>query len=132
MIRIAFLSLMLALVGVPHAYAGFPHIVSCSISSQTATEVCVEGKEAGLGDEDQITVSVEVTAHCQNPGEKNPKAANKATFETNAQVPVQNGKALYDLCVSPSFSPACDPPMSTIVDSVVVTDETNNLECILR
>jgi hypothetical protein len=118
-------------LGLPLAYSGNPHFVSCSLV-QTAPQVCVDGKEAGLGDEDQITVTVEVTAHCQNPGEKNPKAANKATFVTNAQIPVQNGKALYELCVTPSFSPECSPPMTIIMDSVVVADETNGLSCVLQ
>lgn len=116
---------------VPAAYSGNPHFVSCSLA-QTDPQVCVEGKEAGLGDEDQITVTVEVTAHCQNPGGRNPKAENKETFVTNATVPVQNGRALYEICVTPSFSPECSPPMTVIIDSIVVVDETNDLSCVLQ
>jgi hypothetical protein len=124
--------LFAAALVVPRAYAGSPHFVSCAISSQSASQICVEGKEAGLGDEDQITVTLAVTAHCQNPGGNKPQAANKETFETGADVPVQNGKALYDLCVSPTFSPACVPPMTLVVDAIVVTDEDNGLSCTLR
>jgi hypothetical protein len=116
----------------PRVYAGSPHFVSCAIASQSASQICVEGKEAGLGDEDQITVTLAVTAHCQNPGGNKPQAANKETFETGADVPVQNGKALYDICVSPTFSPECVPPMTLVVDAVVVTDETNGLICTLQ
>jgi hypothetical protein len=113
-------------------WAGDPHFVSCSLGSISGSQICVEGKEAGLGDEDQITVEVQVTAHCRNPGDNTPQAANKATFVTNAQVPVQNGKALYDLCVTAAFQPTCSPPMTVVVDSVVVLDETNGLSCVLQ
>jgi hypothetical protein len=50
--------------------------VECSVTTSGNT-LTVDGKEAGLGDEDQIHIVVSATAECINPGEKHPKAANK-------------------------------------------------------
>jgi hypothetical protein len=89
----------------------------------------VQGKEAGLGDEAQVHVELTVVAHCQNPGGQGPKAANKETFAAGFDEPVQNGKALYDACVTTSFQPTCSPPMTVVVDTVTLVDTTNGVSC---
>jgi hypothetical protein len=112
------------------SYAGSAHFVSCRVSVE-GTEVCVEGKEAGLGNLDQINLSLSVVAHCQNRGGNDPEAQNKTTFGTTATAPVQNGKANYDICLTTSFTPSCDPPMTVQVDSVTLVDTTNTIACVL-
>lgn len=122
---------MVALVALSaQAYAGNPHFISCSQSVQGA-EVCVSGKEAGLGDEAQISLTLSVVAHCQNRGGQDPNAANKAMFDEDFTRPTQNGKALYEVCVTTVFKPTCSPPMTVLVDSVTLIDTTNNLACVL-
>src|SRR6266571_4963354 len=88
------------------AMAGSPHFVSCTPSVQ-GNQACVTGKEAGLGDESQVHVVVTVVAHCQNPGGNDPSAQNKETFGAAFDEPAQNGKALYEACVTTAFSPSC-------------------------
>jgi hypothetical protein len=110
------------------AYGGSPHFVSCTPSVDGA-EVCVFGKEAGLGDEDQINLTLTVVAHCQNPGGHDPNAANKETFGADFQRPTQNGKALYDVCVTTDFQPDCAPPMTVVVDTISLVDTTNDIAC---
>ena len=123
---------VVALAGLPGvALSGSAHFVSCSLSVDDG-QVCVTGKEAGLGNLDQIQLSLSVVAHCQNPGNQDPEAQNKETFGTTGSSPVQNGKALYELCLTPTFSPSCDPPMATIIDSVLLVDTTNTISCALE
>ena len=95
-----------------------------SLSGSTLT---VSGKEAGLGDEDQITVQVSATVACVNRGDHNPEAANKQTFGAGADVPVQNGKANYTVTVPINFQPKCSPPMTLVVLNGTVTDVTNGI-----
>jgi hypothetical protein len=126
----ALLALALLAVAVPTAWAGSPHFVGAptfTISGAQGETLTVSAKEAGLGDEAQIVVRLDATAACINGGGNHPKAVNKASFSTSAVVPVQNGKANYDLTVTAVFSPSCSPPMTVQWTSATVTDETNNL-----
>jgi hypothetical protein len=110
------------------AWAGSPHFVgSCTIVSQSGTCVTVAGKEAGLGDEEQITVVLTATAQCINPGSHHPQAANKADIAAGADVPVQNGKANYTIQGCAEFQPECSPPMTVVLSDITVTDVTNNI-----
>lgn len=111
-------------------WAGSPHFVGdCPIVSQVNTCITVVGKEAGLGDEDQITVTLMADAQCVNPGGNAPSAANKDAVATSVDVPVQNGKANYTLTGCAEFQPSCSPPMSVVFLNVLVTDETHGLFC---
>jgi hypothetical protein len=62
-----------------------------------------------------------------NKGEHHPKAANKQSLSEEATVPVQNGKANFELTVTATFKPECAPPMSVVFTDVTVTDTTNNI-----
>src|SRR5215475_7204668 len=68
LVGIAFVS-FLAATG---AWAGSPHFVECSVTTSGNT-LTVDGKEAGLGDEDQITVVVTADALCINSGGNHPR-----------------------------------------------------------
>lgn len=123
-VTVAFMSLFAA----PAAWAGSPHFVNSGFSiTQDGNSVTVTAKEAGLGDEQQISVLLTADAACINPGDRHPKAANKESFSTAATVPVQNGKADYSLTLTATFSPSCSPPMTVVFSNVVLTDLTNNL-----
>lgn len=116
------------------AWAGSPHFVGTCIATTSLdaagqTIVTVSAKEAGLGDEAQIDVTLTVVAECVNNGGHNPNASNKDTFGTTATEPVQNGKADYSLSVTLAFSPSCSPPMEVVIDSISLVDTTNNLTC---
>jgi hypothetical protein len=128
MIRALINLLALLVLSVPPALAGSPHFISCTPAVNGA-EVCVSGKEAGLGDEDQVDITLQVVAHCQNPGGNKPKAQNKVSFSAADTAPVQNGKALYEICVTTSFQPSCAPPMTVVVDAVSLFDATNGISC---
>jgi hypothetical protein len=126
----ALLALALLAVAMPAAWAGSPHFVgapTATISGAQGETLTVHAKEAGLGDEAQIVARLDATAACINNGGNHPKAVNKASFSTSATVPVQNGKAEYDLSVTAVFSPSCSPPMTVQYTSATLTDETNNL-----
>lgn len=124
------LALALLAIAVPSAWAGSPHFVgtpTATISGAQGETLTVHAKEAGLGDEAQIVARLDATAACINGGGNHPKAVNKASFSTSAVVPVQNGKAEYDISVTATFSPSCSPPMTVQFTSATLTDETNNL-----
>jgi hypothetical protein len=112
------------------AWAGNPHFVSCSVTTSLNT-VSVDGKEAGLGDEEQIDVVVTATAQCINNGGHNPRAANKTSVSAEEQVPVQNGKALFSIDVTATFTPECSPPMTVEFTDISVCDTTNGICCTL-
>lgn len=120
-------SLMLVLLA-SAAAAGSPHFIktatTVTISGNTLT---VSGKEAGLGDEEQVHVILTAEAQCINPGDKHPRAANKASFSAEGDFPVQNGKAEFELTVTATFQPDCLPPMSLDWISVTLEDVTNGL-----
>lgn len=113
------------------AWAGSPHFVDVSytVSGDTLT---VQGKEAGLGDEDQVHIEVTATAECINPGQHHPKAENKADVSGGEDVPVQNGKAIFSISVTADFQPDCSPPMTVTYTNIVVTDTTNGISKTLR
>jgi hypothetical protein len=124
----AFAALTLTLAGLAApAYAGSPHFVGSPTASLSGSTLTVSGKEAGLGDEDQITVEVTADVVCVNRGNHNPEAANKQTFGAGADVPVQNGKANYSIEVQIVFQPKCSPPMTLVVLNGTVTDVTNGI-----
>lgn len=87
----------------------------------------MSGKEAGLGNLEQVHIVVEVTAACLNRGEKFPQAANKESFSAGDDFPVQNGKADFSLTVTATFQPKCSPPMTVVFGDVTVTDTTNGI-----
>lgn len=112
------------------AKAGSPHFVGeCRIVSQVDTCLTVAGKEAGLGDEDQIVVTLSADVQCVNPGQNAPEAENKDALVVSFDIPVQNGKANYIVTGCVDIQPPCSPPMSLVFSNIVVTDETNSLEC---
>jgi hypothetical protein len=118
-------------VGAPIAWAGSPHFVGAVTATRTGNSLTVTGKEAGLGNEEQVNIVLSATAECINKGEKHPKAANKQSLSTEAAVPVQNGKADFELTVTATFKPECAPPMTVVFTDVTVTDTTNNITATL-
>ena len=91
--------------------AGNAHFVGTPQLSSSGNQATASGKVAGLGNIDQIQVTVSGDASCVNRGNKNPSADNKDTFSASGTFPVQNGKALFSLLLSASFQPDCTPPM---------------------
>jgi len=114
-------------IGAPAALAGSPHFVGAPTATRTDNSLTVSGKEAGLGDEEQVNIVVTATAECINKGEKHPKAENKEALSAESTVPVQNGKANFSLTVTASFSPSCSPPMTVVFSNVSVEDTTNGI-----
>ena len=129
--RVVLVSVVLAMGWLVAAgvWAGSAHFVSCNSSGAVGGEVCVTGKEAGLGNLEQVHIVLTVIAHCQNPGGNDPNAQNKETFGAEFDEPVQNGKALFEVCVTTDFQPNCSPPMTVVVDSVSLVDTTNGVSC---
>jgi flagellar capping protein FliD len=128
---LALTAALLAAVAAP-AYAGSPHFVDGTVTAtRTGDTLTVSGKEAGLGDETQITVEASATAACLNPGDNFPQAANKESVTASAVVPVQNGKAYFSLDLVATFQPSCSPPMTVVFGDVTVTDVTNGISTTL-
>ena len=128
----AIAALTLCLVGLaPPAFAGSPHFVGTPTLSISGDTLTVSGKEAGLGNEDQIHVVVTADAACINPGGNHPEADNKESFNAAGDFPVQNGKANFSLTVVAAFQPNCSPPMTVVWSNVVVTDTTNGISVTL-
>jgi hypothetical protein len=128
LILLTVLAVAAAAIAVPAAWAGEPHFINSAMTaSVSGSTLTVNGKEAGLGDEAQITVVLSATALCINNGGNHPKAVNKTSVSTATNVPVQNGKAEYTLTATATFQPACSPPMTVEFQNVTVTDTTNNL-----
>jgi hypothetical protein len=124
----ALVALAAAAVGAPVAWAGSPHFVDSTVQAmRTDNSLTVTGKEAGLGDEEQVDIVVSATAECINKGEHHPKAANKESVSKEGTFPVQNGKANFELTVTATFQPACSPPMTVVFTNVTVTDTTNHI-----
>jgi hypothetical protein len=109
------------------AMAGSPHFVGTPTFTTSGSTVTVSAKEAGLGDEAQINVTLTGDALCINNGGNHPKAVNKASVAAGAVVPVQNGKADYTITATAAFQPACSPPMTVEFQNLKLTDTTNNL-----
>ena len=111
------------------AAAGNAHFVGTPNLSTSGNNLIASGKVAGLGNIDQIHVTVSGEAACINPGNKKPQAANKQTVSGDGDFPVQNGKANFSLSASATFQPDCTPPMSVQWSnvSIVVTDPAGNV-----
>jgi len=128
LIAVFFVALLAFVVSAPAAVAGSPHFVNNAFEiSRDGDTLTVSGKEAGLGDEEQIEVQLSATALCINPGGNHPKAVNKESVSATGTFPVQNGKAEFTLSVTATFQPECSPPMTVQFTDVTVTDLTNNL-----
>ena len=118
---------LLSGLAVPVAFAGSPHFVGACTKTQDGNTLTVTCKEAGLGDEDQINVTISATALCINGGGRHPKAVNKEDLSSTTSQPVQNGKADYSVTLTATFTPDCTPPMTLEFSNVTVTDTTNGL-----
>jgi hypothetical protein len=103
------------------AWAGSPHFVAADVT-RTGDSLTVTGKEAGLGNESWVHIELSATALCINPGGKHPKAENKGSFSSAGEFPVQNGKADFELTLTPQISPDCSPPMTLVFTDVTVSD----------
>lgn len=110
------------------AFAGSPHQVGTCTATQSGNVLTISGcKEAGLGDEAQINVTISATALCINNGGKHPKAVNKASVSSNLVVPVQNGQAHFDATLTATFQPDCSPPMTVQFTDISIVDTTNDI-----
>jgi hypothetical protein len=110
------------------AFAGSPHQVGTCTATQSGNTLTISGcKEAGLGDEAQINVTISATALCINNGSNHPKAVNKASVSSNLVVPVQNGQAKFDATLTATFSPDCSPPMTVQFTNISIVDTTNGI-----
>jgi hypothetical protein len=128
LIQVVLVVLVAGAIAAPTAWAGSPHFVSNTVeASRTGNTLTVSGKEAGLGDEEQVNIVVTATAECINKGEKHPKAANKESLSEQGTFPVQNGKAEFELSLTAAFKPECAPPMSVVFSNVTVADTTNGI-----
>lgn len=122
------ISLGALLITAPPASAGNAHFVDSAFKiSRVGNSLTVRGKEAGLGNLEQVHIVVTATAACLNRGQNFPQAANKQTVAAGADFPVQNGKANFTLTVTATFQPKCSPPMSVVFGDVAVTDTTNGI-----
>jgi hypothetical protein len=127
LLALALAAVTWAALAVP-AHAGEPHLIASAFAAtRSGDTLTVSGKEAGLGDEQQITVTVSADAACLNPGENFPQAANKQTFSSTVTVPVQSGKADYSVTLTFTTQPKCNPPMRLVIGNVTVVDVTNGL-----
>ncbi len=115
------LTLAVAALAVPAAWAGSPHFVGTPTITRSGDALTVAGKVAGLGDETQINVSVTADVACVNPGSNKPKAENKGATIAEGTFPVQNGKAIFSVTGTGTTSPDCSPPMTLEYSNVVVT-----------
>jgi hypothetical protein len=98
------------------------HFVGTPTVTRNDNTLTISGKVAGLGDVEEITVTISGDALCINPGANHPKAANKAGVSGGATIPVQNGKANFSVTTDPVvFQPDCTPPMTVVFQNVVVT-----------
>ena len=121
-------ALGLSMLAIPQAFAGSPHFVDDTVHATTSgSTLTVAGKEAGLGDEQQVHIVVTADALCINGGGNHPKAVNKTSASANNTFPVQNGKADFSLTLTAVFQPPCSPPMTVRWTNIVVTDTTNNI-----
>jgi hypothetical protein len=124
--RLILVTAVVLAVTAPVAWAGSPHFVTVE-ATRSGNTLTVTGKEAGLGNEEQIHIVVNATAECINGGEKHPKAGNKESVSASENFPVQNGKANFSLGLTATFQPECAPPMTVEFTNVKVEDATNGL-----
>ena len=126
-IRVMLAALAMLVLSSQAVLAGSPHFVGAVTATRDGNTLTVSGKEAGLGNEDQVHIVVNATAECINPGDHHPKAANKESVSAEGDFPVQNGKANFELTVTATFQPDCTPPMTLVFTNVTVTDTTNGI-----
>ena len=126
-IRILLAALAVLVLSGQAVLAGSPHFVGAISITRDGNSLIVSGKEAGLGNEDQVHIVVTATAECINPGDHHPKAANKESVSAEGTFPVQNGKANFSLTLTATFQPDCTPPMTVVFTNVTVTDTTNGI-----
>lgn len=112
---------ILTAAGVAIAGVTGAHFVGDPSASVSGSELTVSGKVAGLGNVEQIHVTVTADVECVNPGSNKPKAANKQSVGADGDFPVQNGKAEFSLSATATFQPPCDPPMSLEWSNIVIT-----------
>jgi hypothetical protein len=124
---LSFLALLTGLGSSP-AYAGQAgahfNYVNVTVSGNTLT---VQGREAGLGNVDQVHIVLTATAECINGGGKHPRAVNKTSITQEGDFPVQNGHADFSFSATATFDPNCSPPMTVRWSSITVTDTTTGL-----
>ena len=108
------------------ALAGNPHFVTLTVT-RSGNTLILTGKEAGLGDEQQVNIEFNASASCINPGDNHPKAGNKESLSATGTFPVQNGKADFTLTLTATFQPECAPPMTVQFSGAGAGDLTNNL-----
>lgn len=127
--RLSGVFVLLAIIAflAPPVAAGSPHFVGACTKTQNGNSLTVSCKEAGLGGEAQVNVTISATALCFNNGGKHPKAVNKASVSNTSNQPVQNGKADYSVTLTATFQPDCSPPMTVQFTDVTVTDNTNGI-----
>jgi hypothetical protein len=126
-IRILLAAVAILLLSSQAVLAGSPHFVGGISVTRDGNSLTVSGKEAGLGNEDQVHIVVTATALCINPGQHHPKAANKQSVSAEGDFPVQNGKANFTLTLTATFQPDCTPPMTVVFTDVTVTDTTSGI-----
>jgi hypothetical protein len=107
-----------ASAGVSGAHFNF---VNVSIDGNTLN---VEGREAGLGNVDQVHIVLTATAECINGGGRHPRAVNKTSVTQEGDFPVQNGHADFSFSATAAFQPSCSPPMTVRWSNITVTDTT--------
>ena len=97
------------------------HFVGTPTISTSGNTLTASGKVAGLGQVEVITVTVSADAACINPGQKHPRAENKESISSTADVPVQNGKANFSITLTATFQPDCTPPMTVQWSNALIT-----------
>jgi hypothetical protein len=121
-------SIAAVLLSTTPSYAGLSgaHFVNVTITVSGST-ITAEGREAGLGNVDQVHIVLTATAECINGGGNHPKAVNKTGVAVGGDFPVQNGHADFSLVGTAAFDPACSPPMTVRFSNIVLTDETTGV-----
>lgn len=119
----------LGLVGflAPSAAAASPHFVGTPTATRSGNNLIVSGKEAGLGDQTSVSISVTADAQCINPGGNKPSAENKTSVGNTGTFPVRNGQTTFKVTLTATFKPKCSPPMTVEYSNVVINDFTNGL-----
>ena len=112
---------MLALTVSIVAATSNAHFVGTPQLSSSGNTATASGKVAGLGQVEVITVTVSGDAACVNPGSKKPQAGNKQTVSASADVPVQNGKAIFSVPLTATFQPTCTGPMTIQWSNLSIT-----------
>jgi len=121
-----FVLVVLGLMTAAIAWAGNPHFIDVTVTRE-GNSLVVSGKETGLGNESQVHIVVTATAACVNPGSKRPQAENKISVSAEGDFPVQNGKAEFNLTLTPTFQPDCSPPMTIVYSDVRVCDASHDV-----